>query len=126
MKFAEITSVLHKSQQNEAARIGGPRVAAISDPDYIPHSAQASWSAGVPPEPDPLARINGRRRRCQQNAEIASRAPVKRGVVCQNGRMEALQRLPRVDAELVGEQVAGPPVGGQRLGPAARTGTAPA
>ena len=34
----------------------------------------------------------------------------------QDGCVQALQRLPGIDAELTGEQVAGPPVGGERLG----------
>ena len=42
--------------------------------------------------------------------------PVKRGVVSEDGGVQALQGLAGVDAEFTGEQVAHPPVGGQRVG----------
>src|SRR6185312_4571802 len=42
--------------------------------------------------------------------------PVERRVVGQDGPVQVLQRFPGVDAELTGEQVTGPPVGGQRFG----------
>ena len=42
--------------------------------------------------------------------------PVECGVVCQHGCVQALQRLSGIDAELTGQQVADPPVGGQRVG----------
>ena len=43
-------------------------------------------------------------------------APVEGGVLRQDGCVQAPQRFAGIDAELTGEQVAGTPVGGQRLG----------
>ena len=42
--------------------------------------------------------------------------PVQRRVLCEHRCVQAPQRLAGVDAELAGEQVADPPVGGQRVG----------
>jgi len=42
--------------------------------------------------------------------------PVERRVLGEHGCVQPPQRLPRIDAELTGEQVADPPVGGQRVG----------
>ena len=42
--------------------------------------------------------------------------PVERRVLGEHGGVQAPQRLPGIDAELAGEQVADPPVGGQRVG----------
>ena len=47
---------------------------------------------------------------------LAAIAPVERRVVGQDGCVQALQRFSGVDAEFAGEQVAGTPVGGERLG----------
>ena len=46
---------------------------------------------------------------------LASRAPVERWVVGQDGGVQALQRLAGVDAEFIGEQVTDAPVGGKRV-----------
>ena len=56
----------------------------------------------------------------------AAAVPVQRGIVGENGGVQAPQRLSGIDPELGGEQVAEPPVGGQRVGLPAGTGTAPA
>ena len=46
---------------------------------------------------------------------MAATVPVQRLVVREDGHVQPPQRLPGVDAEFAGEQVADPPVGGQRL-----------
>ena len=48
--------------------------------------------------------------------DLAVTVPVEGRVVCQHRCVQSLQRLARVDAELVGQQIADPPVGGQRVG----------
>ena len=47
---------------------------------------------------------------------LAVAVPVQCRVVGEHGGVQALQRLAGIDAELPGEQVADPPVGGQRVG----------
>ena len=47
---------------------------------------------------------------------LAVLVPVQRRVVGQDRLVQVLQCFPGVDAELSGEQVAGAPVGGERLG----------
>ena len=48
--------------------------------------------------------------------DLAVTVPVQRRVLGQHGGVQASQRLAGVDAELAGQQVADPPVGGQRVG----------
>ena len=50
---------------------------------------------------------------------LAAAAPVERLIVGKDGPVQLPQRFPGIDAELVGEQVTGMPVGGERLGLAA-------
>jgi hypothetical protein len=50
----------------------------------------------------------------------AATVPIQSRIVGENRAVQVLQRLPWVDAKLPGEQVADPPVGGQRIGLPAR------